>query len=189
MRTRTAALPVLAATDPDDAPAGVAGVELPASLRSSPGDLLLENRSDILRRIHAQQLLEALATDRLLPPRLTAAAAPKNRALPESGSRASACSMMRPARPLSCDSSLMVKRFGLTEQRVGVLAAGQPVRALEGTHRQRILLQHEVGASQHHPTAEILGITLELAREARNHGLRGIRRRLGAPRPVGEAGI
>ncbi len=41
-------------------------------------------------------------------PRRTAAAAPKNSALPELGSSTSACSMMRPARPSSSASSLMV---------------------------------------------------------------------------------
>ena len=114
---------------------------------------------------------------------------PRNSALPERGSSCSARSMRRAARPSSSLWSESASASACPDQRLGALAAAQAVGARESAHRERILLQHDVGASQHQPAVEILRIVLELAREARHHGLGGIAWRGRAPRPVAPAQV
>ena len=148
-------------------------------------DLLLEERSDVVRRIHRQQLREALPGERQL-----AAARGGRRAEEQPLARVG----IEGERLLDEPSGTAIElRFvaereslGLTDERVRIPATGKPIRTLEGAQRPRVLLQSHVGAAQHQPAVEVLRVALELAREARDHALGSVGRARSRPRPVAQ---
>ncbi len=114
---------------------------------------------------------------------------PRNSALPDCGSSNSARSMSRAAR---LSSSLSSESARASASPSSASALRPPLRRsarANAAYRQRVLLQHGVGASEHQPAVEILWVVLELARQAPHHGLRRIGRRRGAPGPVAPAQV
>ncbi len=146
-------------------------------------DLLLQQGLDIVRWIEAQKFRETLAGHGQRAPAQGSRGAEEERL---AGFRIQRECLFdeAPGTPVELRFITEGQRLRLSDQRIGILAAGQPVRALKGAHRELILLQNRVRAAQHQPAVEILWILLEPARQPCNHRLGTIVGGFRLPRPV-----
>src|SRR3569833_239231 len=97
------------------------------------GDLLLENRTDLFRRIHAQNLLEALFGEWELAT-AHGSGRTEEQSLARVGIESERLLDDAPGTPIELVFIGHGQRFGLTYERLGALAPGKPVSALERAH-------------------------------------------------------
>ncbi len=170
--------------------AAAGGVVPPASFSSSALICCSMQRPHVRRRIHRQQLREAL------PGQLQVAAARGERGAEEQRlarvrvEHQRALDQLARHGPSSSVSSLSASASACPMSASTFLPAAHAVGALEGAQRQRILLQHQVRAAEHQPAIESSsGRARAGAPGARPWSAASRRRGRGVPRPVAPGGV